>query len=486
MNAEQPRILIAIVLVSVLLRVGVAVYLGERLPRLQDDYSYSLLASRLAAGHGYSFDEPWYPYGTPGGSPTAQWSFLYTAFLAAIYAVVGVHPVVARLVQAVLGGALLPWMVYRLAKRTDLPQRRRDTETQRKREGETKRGGDAEIVPLLAAAIAAVYAYFILYAARLVTETFYIVALLWSLERALALAERPSLGRSAVLGLALGVTTLLRQSILPWVPVLFAWFLWHWSVAGSISAEDSALPRPSGSSIVHRLSSIVGRRSYILPLLVASLVLAACIAPFTIRNYIVYDEFLLLNSNAGYAMYSAQHPMHGTNFQAFKAAPLPEDLRGQGLNEAQWDSALMRRGIQFVLEEPGRYLLLSLSRVLDYFEFWPTADSSLLYNVGRLVSFTLFLPFMVYGIILAVRRTMENGRRTMDDGRWTAGFVWLSRSGVGLLVLFMGFYSVLHVMTWAMTRYRLPVDAVAIIFAAMAIKALWEKLTAETQRTQSQ
>ena len=116
----------------------------------------------------------------------------------------------------------------------------------------------------------------------------------------------------------------------------------------------------------------------------------------------VYGDFLLLNSNAGYAMYSAQHPMHGTSFQEYAAAPLPEDLVGKGLNEAQWDKELMRRGIGFVLAEPGRYLLLSLSRVRDYFEFWPTADSSTLFNLGRVLSIGLFLPFMLAGIYLAL------------------------------------------------------------------------------------
>ena len=27
--------------------------------------------------------------------------------------------------------------------------------------------------------------------------------------------------------------------------------------------------------------------------------------------------------------------------------------------------------------------MLTLSRVRDYFEFWPTADPSLLFNIGR-------------------------------------------------------------------------------------------------------
>ena len=55
------------------------------------------------------------------------------------------------------------------------------------------------LVPLLAAFLAAIYAYFVLYGAMVQTEAFYICALLWSLERALALGEilrprwRPSL-----------------------------------------------------------------------------------------------------------------------------------------------------------------------------------------------------------------------------------------------------------------------------------------------------
>jgi hypothetical protein len=33
----------------------------------------------------------------------------------------------------------------------------------------------------------------------------------------------------------------------------------------------------------------------------------------------------------------------------------------------------------------------------------------------------------------------------------------------------MAFYSLLHILTWAMPRYRLPVDAVALPFAALGI-----------------
>ena len=581
--------LLIILVLSVAFRIPVALYLGDHVPPGQDDYSYHQLAARLAAGHGYTFDQPWYPF-TPAETPTAHWSFLYTAFLAAIYALVGPHPLAARLVQALLGGVLLPWMTYRLAN--TVTQRRRDTDTQRRhgtsatqghRDEDTQKGQGTRVpqghrdtetqgtkktrprprredrraprhesseaperpeplpitnpspvpstvegstaspehspeicrlsraqsrdpspvvhrpssivrppspvfprpsstVPLLAASIAAFYGYFILYAARLLTETFFIIALLWSLERAIALALRPqrSLPTAAQLGLALGIAALLRQSILPWVPVLFLWLLWQaipdakkfriWNLGFRIWSLGFRI-----WSLGFSLSTLASR---VLSLLIAALVLAACILPFTIRNVLVYDEFLLLNSNAGYAMYSAQHPIHGTSFQEYTAAPLPADLHGQGLNEAQWNRALMQRGIQFILDEPGRYALLSLSRVRDYIEFWPTPDSTLLYNIGRLTSFTLFLPFMLYGIALAVRRAQPlQSFRTL---------VMFSRSPTALLLLFIAFYSLMHILTWAMTRYRLPVDAVAIPFAAYAIHHLAARLISAPPQSQRQ
>jgi hypothetical protein len=195
-------------------------------------------------------------------------------------------------------------------------------------------------------------------------------------------------------------------------------------------------------------------------LVVAGLLLILAILPFTIRNYHIYGDFLLLNSNAGYAMYSAQHPMHGTSFQEHAAAPVPEEL--YGLNEPQLDRELMRRGVGFVRADLGRYLLLSLSRVGDYFKFWPTSDSTMLYNVGRVVSFGLFLPLMLYGFWRAARRF--GSLRTPEDwGRFSV-------RPLALILLFIVSYSLLHILTWAMPRYRLPVDAVVLPFAALALE----------------
>jgi hypothetical protein len=299
----------------------------------------------------------------------------------------------------------------------------------------------------LAAALSAIYGYFVLFGARIMTESFYIAAILWTLDLALALREKLAaptwhMGRAEwvtalSLGASLGLATLLRQAALPWIAILFFWLL-----------LVASRPARSSRDLLRRA----------LPLLVAGLTVLAFILPFTLRNYRVFGHFLLLNSNTGYAMYSAQHPMHGADFQPFAAAPLPPAIEPHTLNEAQWDRELMARGLAFVLAEPGRYLRLSASRLLDYLEFWPT-ETSLLHNVGRFLSFTLFLPWFVAGFWLAARRAWRDCPHF---------FAFCCRPEA-LLFLFAAFYSLLHILTWAMPRYRLPVDAVAMPFAALAL-----------------
>lgn len=404
-----------IIFLAIVLRVGVAVYLGDVVdapPLLTDQRSYHGLGERVATGYGFSFARSWYPF-TPPETPTAHWSFLYSLFVAGVYFLFGVHPLTGRIIQAILGGLLLPWLTYRLAT-TALPK-------------------SGPRIPLLAALCAAIYLYFVLYAATLMTETFYIAALLWSLERSLQIANWLKTTNKPIpwsligpFGLSLGIATLLRQAFLPWAVVVFAYLL-------LLAWQQKRLRVGVGG------------------LFPAGIILVLSITPFTIRNYLVYNTFLLLNSNTGYAMYSAQHPLHGTQFQEFTAAPLPADLPPG--NEATYDRFLLKQGIQFVWDDPGRYILLSLSRIRAYFEFWPTPDSSLINNIGRVGSFGLFLPFILYGLLISWPNKSFTHHNT-------------------ILYLFILFYSLLHIFTWAMVRYRLPVDAVLLIFAAIALDAL--------------
>jgi 4-amino-4-deoxy-L-arabinose transferase-like glycosyltransferase len=411
---EGRSLLIAILAASVLLRAGVALLFGNQvteLPGTTDQLSYHNLALRLLGGHGFSFAEPWWPM-TKAGEPTAHWSFLYSFYLAAVYALTGLNPIVARLVQAIAVGVLHPYLAYLLGTRVA-----------------GRRAG------LAAAALSAGYVYFIYYSGALMTEAFYITGVLAALYLALRLAdaERSQQRRWGIaLGLVLGATVLLRQLFSLTIPFLLLWVWWVRYRRGQ--------PLPLAATVI------------------AAAVVVAMIAPFTVYNYARFDRFVLLNTNAGYAFYMANHPVYGTRFEPILTAEtggyqqlIPGDL-GE-LDEAAMEQALLRRGLQFVRDDPGRYLLLSLSRIPVYFTFWPSADSGTLSNVSRAASFGLLWPFMLAGTLIVLLRQRAA----------------VLLQPASLLLLFAGVYAGIHIVSWALIRYRLPVDAVMLVFAGVAV-----------------
>jgi hypothetical protein len=423
------QILIGILIVSVILRVLAAFYLGntvEELPGTFDQISYHNLALRVLGGHGFSFGERWWP-ATAADAPTSHWSFLYTFYLILVYKVFGPNPLVARVIQAVIVGILQPYLAFLVGRKVF-----------------------GLMVGIAAALVTAIYTYFIYYSATLMTEPFYIILILASLFVAMQLADsgialakegQQQIGRTyrlaIVLGLTLGGAILLRQLFLLMTPFILLWVWW------------------------------ANRRRLILPLFVTGVMILVMIIPFTIYNYQRFQRFVLLNTNAGYAFFWSNHPIYGTHFVPILPPEMgsyvdliPAELLS--LDEAALDQALLGRGIQFIVDDPGRFFLLSLSRIPPYFMFWPSRDSSQISNLSRVTSFGLFLPFMLYGLIRSVldRRKYESTRP------------------MSLLYLFMGVYALIHVLTWTLIRYRLPIDAILVIFAGLALVDLASRVPA--------
>lgn len=401
---SRNRQLLAVILVAALIRIAVALLMGDQitaLPGIHDQVSYDALARSLLAGRGYSFTENWYPF-TPADTPTAHWSFLYPLYLAGVYAVTGYHPLVARLIQGALAGPLLCFLVYKIGCRVI-----------------------NEKIGLVGAGLAAVYGYFIYYNVALMTETFFIVLVLLTLYLSLEIKDQSAPANWVKLGLSLGLACLLRQTILFFVPFLLLWLFLELR-SRNLRWWYFAIP--------------VG-------------IIVVLISPWTLRNYQVYGEFLPLNSNAGYALFASNHPNLGKQWNnKLVVVPVPEELAGQ--NEAQIDRALTRKGLQFILADPNRYAWLTLSKSLEYFKFGPSSESGWLSNLVRMLSFGLYLPFMLWGLYLSMPR-------------------WRS---FAVLYLFIFIHTSIHLLSWPAPRYRLPVDAVLMLFAAISVVELAKQL----------
>jgi hypothetical protein len=438
-SISSRKILLLIMSMAVLLRLISAAYQGNDvgdLPGVYDQISYDGLARQVADGYGFSFAEGSWPATRPG-EPTAHWSYLYTLYIAVVYKLFGPYPLIARLIQALIVGIFPTFFLWRIGTRLF---------------GRT--------VGLTAAALNSVYIYFFYYAGALVTETFYITGILWVFDSAFRLADVSQKAREdrhgpnwwgwLELGLAMGVTVLLRQVFLLFLPFLFLWLWWNnWD-------RD-----PVRWKQILRWSAIKG-------LSVATLVLILLILPFTIRNYRAFGTFVLLNTNAGFAFFWGNHPVHGTSFMPLLPSGaggyydlIPKELLP--LNEAELDKALLKLGVQFVMDDPKRFLLLSISRMEEYFKFWPSSDSGLVSNISRVGSFGICLPFILYGLWVALTQTWKS--RTVEE-RWS----------IALLLIFAVIYTGVHLFSWTLIRYRLPVDAVLIVFAALGIVTLLERI----------
>lgn len=444
--------LLWIITLAVLLRLLSALMQGDQvqlLPGIYDQVSYDQLARRVVGGYGFSFGEAHWP-ATRAGEPTAHWSYLYTGYLAAIYSLFGAHPIAARIFQAILGGILHSWLIFRLGRHLFSP-----------------------VIGAIAAGMSAVYVYFFYYGGALMTEPYYIVSILWSFDVALRLGVELRKQQAATshisahtiswrlwseLGLALGTTLLLRQVFMLFIPFMFLWLLWlSWQ-----SARMQVQPYLKLKSLGYTLQSVA-------PGLVMSVcIIAIMILPWTIRNYYAFHTFVPLNTNSGFAFFWGNHPIYGTEFPGILPADgptyldlIPPELLE--LNEAELDKALLNEGIGFVVQDPQRYVLLSLSRFREYFKFWPTESSGLISNIARVGSFGLYFPFILYGLYL----TLRNSHRSS----WILG----SFSEFVLLYLFIIVYAGVHILTWTLIRYRVPIDSVLVLFAAFAVTTLLEK-----------
>jgi 4-amino-4-deoxy-L-arabinose transferase-like glycosyltransferase len=395
------------------------------LPGTFDQISYHLLSQRVLTGHGFSFGQDWWP-ATRANEPTAHWSYFYTFYLVGIYKIFGINPIAARLVQAIITGLLQPLLGYAIGKRLFNIQ-----------------------TALVSAGWFAVYPYFIYYGGTLMTEMFYITAILAIIWLSLKFSSGEyNLFRSISLGVLLGLTILMRQLFLLFVPFLFVWILWA--------------------------SRKRNFRLVLTNLVIAGAICTVMILPFTYYNYTRFHRFVLLNTNAGYVLYWGNHPIHGTHFVPILTADMPSyyDLLPKELlylDEAALDQAVLQRGLDFIKEDPSRYLQLSLSRIPPYFMFWYSGDSGLISNLSRIGSFGVALPFILIGIWSTLRKFIA----------WKADPI---TSPVTLPLLFSLVYSGIHILTWTLVRYRLPVDAALLPFAALGLASFYHFIRARIQQ----
>lgn len=397
-SLSRRNALLVILLSALVARVAAACLLGNTVSGLSganDEITYSMLGQRFAAGYGMTFPTDWYPW-IKANAPQSYFSYTISLFLGTIYAIFGYYPLVARLIMALLS-TLIVWLIYLIARRLF-----------------------TERIALLASALAAVYTYLIFYGVALLTETPFTLALLLVIYLALQIkaAVHSSLTAWLWLSVSLALMVQLRVAGIFFVPFLLLWLL---------------------------LTMKQKRRPYhvLLPLLV----IIVALAPLTIRNYWLWGHFNLSEAQFGHVFWNGNHPEQQWDFHPYRTFPIPPAVLASH-NDVEINNQLLKLGVQNVLNEPLRFVFVSLARLRELFTFWPTADSGRLANLLRLVSFGWLAPLAAIGLVANLRR-------------WQA---------LAPIYLFLLIHTGIYAVTWTMIRYRMPMEPFLIMFGAYTIE----------------
>ena len=169
-------------------------------------------------------------------------------------------------------------------------------------------------------------------------------------------------------------------------------------------------------------------------------------APWWLHNYKAYQTFVRLNLGSGVALLSGNSPSNQSggidnNLNA-TMAPFAEIA-----DPVARDKAMQRAALNYIKEDPGRFLIQAAKRFQRVWSPWPLTEeySRPLY---KLISFCSFIPVLLLALVFVVLYGRTYFRR------------------IAPLLLFIVYLNSLHLVFPASLRYRLPVEPFLIILAA--------------------
>jgi 4-amino-4-deoxy-L-arabinose transferase-like glycosyltransferase len=419
--------LVVLPLVAVVLRLAYAATLPPQIVVTYeaDPLTYDQIARNLVAGKGFTGASFYYPPGTE--HPTAFWDPLYPFFLAALYWAFGHSVPLVRAVQALLGGVAVA-LTYVVGRQL-VGQSPRPWPFVREGTASGNAGGPpassrcGQRAGLLAAAISAAYPFFIYYAGHLLTETLFMALILALFSAGFAAAATGRLSWFLALGVLGGLAALCRAEAFPVALVAAGWAAW---------AAGGRWPRRMGLAAAG-----------------IALVLAVML-PWGIRNQLTHGQLILTTTKLGYNLYKYYHPLM-TADQKVAVVPFP-DFGDR--TEPQREALMRQQALRFMLDDPGRTLRFMLTKLGLLFKIVPTNEVNQKYALVSAGSYGLLLPFMVAGLVMAVRR----------GGRFWPVVAYVLFSVATKAAVFAGI------------RLRMQIEPFLILFAAFAIVALAERL----------
>jgi 4-amino-4-deoxy-L-arabinose transferase-like glycosyltransferase len=387
-------------------------------PTTLDPDDFSRTAASIASGHGYPQSNR-----APGGGPSAFRPPGYPVFLAAVYAIAGPTPGVGRLAGAFLGTlsvALIGLIALRLwGKR----------------------------VAMIALGLAAVAPPLVIFSTALISEALFVPVVLAAVLTALEVRRSPRRHRWAIAtGVLIGLATLTRTNgLILLVPFVLA------------VAPGSGRRRPRAWTPA------------------AALVLAALltIAPWTVRNWIVFHDFIPVSDESGYTLAGTYNQTsradrklpavwieaeHGASPEYARILTV---ARRKRWNEVTYGSHLQAAAIADIERDPAYVLKVGYWNSIRMLSLGETRLA-----VGNLKDTDIpQAPALLEINSLPLLLVLALGGLLTRPARRAPKWLWLVPLSLATSVFVTGFI-----------RFRSPIDPFLVMLAALALADVWEQL----------
>jgi 4-amino-4-deoxy-L-arabinose transferase-like glycosyltransferase len=295
----------------------------------------------------------------------------------------------------------------------------------------TRRVADRDSSPFIAAWMTALYPFLIFYQGLLLTETLFNTLLLAGIAALYAWTERGArlslMFLAACIYFAAATMTKATLTFLP--PLLLALSAW--------------------------IAAASWRRALTV-LLAASCLYGALLSPWWIRNAMLLGYFVPFTTSSAQNLYLGNNPKNphvGIDW----AHDVEPDVAARLLaipNEVERQRAFNERAAAYIKEYPSAFVAAAAKKFVRLWNIIPNAAE--FRGVYALISALTFGPVLLLAIL---------------------GVLWQWRQWrrFAPLLISIGYFTLVHIVTIASLRYRLPLEPLLIVIAATCIGAILQR-----------
>jgi 4-amino-4-deoxy-L-arabinose transferase-like glycosyltransferase len=207
------------------------------------------------------------------------------------------------------------------------------------------------------------------------------------------------------------------------------------------------------------------RENTLLQMSIAVAVFMATIAPWSLRNYLAFNEFVFIKSSFGASLKDSLYR---------SGMRLPKDeyqslvKKAHGMNEVKEDQAIKDALVSWIRANPGSYLRQLPRNFINF--WWATEryknDRSASYIVGRKIPYVLLLIVSVPSLLWRLSQVRKTGQL-----RRRANLYYYS-----MLILICSYTAIYTLIGSWNIRYHFPVEMALLVFFAATVDYVAGKL----------